>query len=67
MEREGQYSIFDAVPKRKPCEYRFQRYIGQWVRDSHGVHQIAEIEHYYTIYTDRMVGTPHDMRPLEEE
>lgn len=36
--------------KRKPCEYSFQRYIGQTVRDScHGrIGKIVDIDHYYT-------------------
>ena len=64
----GQYSIFDNAPrvKRKPCEYAFQRYIGQVVRDHRGTHVIKEIEPFYTIYTDNTCGTPHDMSPEDE-
>lgn len=63
----GQLSIFDLGESRRPCDYRFQRYIGQEVEDRHGRHIIAEIQPYYTIYTDRMVGTPHDMHLVESE
>ena len=64
----GQYTLFGNAPKlkRRPCEYSFQRYIGQVVRDHRGTHVIAEIEDYYTIYTDNTVGTPHDMSPVDE-
>lgn len=53
-ELEGQISIYDLMAgkstKRKPCEYSFQRYIGQTVRDSwHGrIGKIVDIDHYYT-------------------
>lgn len=53
-ELEGQISIYDLMAgkttKRKPCEYAFQRYIGQTVRDSwHGrIGKIVDIDHYYT-------------------
>ena len=53
-ELEGQISIFDLMAgktaKRKPCEYSFQRYIGQTVRDSwYGrIGKIVDIDHYYT-------------------
>ncbi len=65
----GQLSIFSCIPerKRKPCEYSFQRYVGQLVRDNRGVHRIAEIEEYYTIYDDNTIGTPHDMIPVNAQ
>ena len=53
-ELEGQISIYDLMAgkttKRKPCEYSFQRYIGQTVRDSwHGrIGKIVRIDRYYT-------------------
>lgn len=53
-ELEGQISIYDLMAgkttKRKPCEYSFQRYIGQTVRDSwYGrIGKIVDIDHYYT-------------------
>lgn len=53
-ELEGQISIYDLMAekttKRKPCEYSFQRYIGQTVRDSWNgrIGKIVDIDHYYT-------------------
>lgn len=49
----GQISIWDlheTDAKRKPCEYSFQRYIGQTVRCSWSgrVGKIVAIDHYYT-------------------
>ena len=67
---DGQFSLFGSIApekKRSPGEYAFDRYIGQLVRDSHGVHKIAGIEEYYTIYDDNTCGTPHDMCPVEEK
>lgn len=64
-EIKGQYSIFGGDPKAKGAHYDFDRYIGQKVRDSHGEHVIKEIEKYYTIFEDGMVGTPHDLAPVE--
>ena len=64
-EIKGQYSIFGGGPKTKGAHYDFDRYIGQKVRDSHGEHIIKEIEKYYTIFEDGMVGTPHDLAPVE--
>ena len=65
---KGQFNLFSYAPvkKRRPCEYSFDRYIGQLVRDRHGVHKIAEIKEFYTIYEDGMVGSPHDMSPVDE-
>lgn len=74
---EGQLSIFDILDpeeKRKPCEYTFQRYIGQRVRSKskYGVDYvgiITGIGPYFTdILTDdrrQIVGTPYDVWPLE--
>ena len=49
---EGQISIFDLSDetKRKPCEYKFQRYIGQSVRDIWWgrIGKIIAIDSYYT-------------------
>ena len=70
---KGQYSIFDYHPKKRPCEYGFQRYIGQKVRFNQscgdgGVHTITEIEKYYTIMDDGMwVGTPTTIHPVRGE
>ena len=65
---DGQLNIYSYAPvkKRRPCEYSFDRYIGQLVRDKHGVHKIAEIKEFYTIYEDGMVGSPHDMSPVNK-
>ena len=63
-ECEGQYSLFDSL---ESSPYHFERYVGQKVRDSHGEHIIKEIERYYTIYTDGMVGTPHDIMPVDDK
>lgn len=40
----------EKTTKRKPCEYSFQRYIGQTVRDSWNgrIGKIVDIDHYYT-------------------
>ena len=75
----GQYTIFDIREEgkpRRPCEYSFERYIGQRVRlpDAYDrktgqitcVHgKIVEIEKYYTTVraTDGQmyVGTPTTM------
>ena len=72
---KGQLSMFDILcpeEKRKPCEYKFQRYIGQRVRSKskYGadyVGTITGIGPYYTdILTDdgrEIVGTPYDVWP----
>ena len=65
---DGQMNIAQvmAPKKRRPCEYSFIRYIGQKVSTLHGQKTIAVIEPYYTIFTDGMVGTPHDIKPIDE-
>ena len=69
---KGQLTIYD-IPKDKPkpCDYKFQRYIGQKVkfvgkysrnRDLTG--HIVEIFPYYTYVQtvkDVLVGTPYDL------
>ncbi len=66
---DGQYELFGLInkKKRRPCEYSFQRYIGQRVIDGRGEHIIKQIEPYYTIYADGMVGSPYDMSPVNEK
>ena len=69
---DGQISIFDyrrTSEKLKPCEYRFVRYIGQrvWMNGDNHIHTIAEIEPYYTIMSDGLVGTPTTIYPVKEE
>ena len=60
----GQMSIFDIGRpdgSRKPCDYSFQRYIGQKVVGWHGYNNrastpaltITKIEPYYTIAVDK--------------
>ena len=64
----GQLSLFDNAPvkKHKPCEYSFHRYVGQKVYTLYGeIKTIAEIELYYTIFTDNTCGTPHDLTPVD--
>lgn len=70
---EGQMSLFDIdiEQDRRPCRYKFHRYIGQRVNSLHGPATITKIDHtYYTeIRTDDgrdLVGTPHDLSPRED-
>ena len=65
----GQYTFLSYMPKKKtrPCEYSFDRYIGQIVQDHRGLHKIAEIQPFYTVYEDNTCGTPHDMSPADPE
>lgn len=77
----GQMSLFDLQQpeqKKKPCEYSFQRYIGQrvynWRFNHYG--RIYEIMGYYTLYiveqgrsgkNYRQYGTPYELRPARED
>lgn len=71
----GQYSIWDYQSKKKrPCDYRFERYIGQkvWLSITSGkfVGEIVEIEAYYTIvkvkgHYSLYAGTPTTIYPIE--
>ena len=70
----GQLSIFNIHPegqKLRPCDYRFQRYIGQMVQLTNGHSgRITEIFPYYTHVrcgNQDMVGTPTTMWPIWEE
>ena len=68
----GQLSIFDLNNdnnERKPCDYRFKRYIGQkvrfWRENEEGT--ITDIFPYYTyVKTSEgiKVGTPTTIAPL---
>lgn len=65
---DGQMTIFDTGVSRRPCEYPFQRYIGQsvtfWRSGITG--RIIEIEPYYTFVQTahgEMVGAPHEINP----
>lgn len=73
-----QLNIFDASSEGRPCDYRFMRYKGQRVylrlgagnsaRILEGV--ITQIKPYYTyIETDdgELIGTPTNVRPIEDE
>ena len=70
-----QYSVFDIDidTDKRPCRYDFHRYIGQKVHTNRfGICTITGIDGPY--YTDirsakgeLLVGTPHDLWPVEEE
>lgn len=74
----GQMTIFD-IPKeqnkRRPCEYSFQRYIGQRVRLYSSIEgivrgTIVEVKSYYTIIKSNCklyAGTPTNTAPDTEE
>ena len=67
----GQYSIFDVGSKQRPCDYDFQRSIGQRVEMMNGVKgTITDIKPYYTdVLGDDGVlyaGTPTTCYPEEE-
>ena len=70
-----QYSIYDMdiETDRRPCRYRFHRYIGQRVNtDRHGVCTITEIPGVYYTYIrsekgEELVGTPTTIWPEEED
>ena len=71
---KGQYSIYDTgAENRRPCEYPFQRYIGQPVKfyrtGQTGV--ITEIiDHYYTVVLladgSERIGIPWEIDGVEE-
>ncbi len=67
---DGQFTLYDINKKKRPCEYSFQRFIGQKVRVRGKVGIIVEIEPYYTTVlqenSDSLIcGTPYDLTPLE--
>lgn len=78
---DGQLNLFDLHPadhKRKPCDYSFNREIGQRVRfieHEHGTLNgmtgtIVSIEPYYTQVETEWgirVGTPTTITPAPEE
>ena len=63
-ETTGQISVFD-LPKEKPrpCDYGFQRYLGQKVRRwrTGEIREIIAIGPYYTFLDDGSVATPYDI------
>ena len=73
-----QLNIFDAVTEGRPCDYRFNRYIGQRVYISLGAGYtqrqlegtITAIKPYYTYVKTvigELVGTPYNVYPREAE
>ena len=70
-----QYTIYDMdiETDRRPCRYRFHRYIGQKVHTNrHGICTIVGISGaYHTDIRDEkgqlLVGTPYDLWPVEED
>lgn len=71
---DGQLSLFDVFAedqKLRPCDYTFQRYIGQRVILTNGkIGKITKIEPFYTEVDTGddclCVGTPTTMAPYEE-
>ena len=72
----GQMSIFDFIDrpaKRRPCDYRFHRYLGQkvYLRGREGVFRVRAIFQYYTHVVDGhgepWIGTPYDIWPVNEK
>ena len=68
----GQFSIFDIENKKRPCDYSFQRYLGQRVEMLNGEKGIITgIQPYYTeIMGDDgklYAGTPSTCYPEEEK
>lgn len=81
-ELEGQLTIFDIRGThdfRRPCDYRFQRYIGQrvkftgkYVRSRGRIGKVVRIEPYYTELVmednhETLIGTPHDLDEVRDE
>ncbi len=74
---EGQLSLFDIHNgTKRPCDYRFKRYIGQKVNISISegdfVGEVIRIEPYYTIirvpgYPHLLAGTPTTFGPVNKE
>ena len=65
----GQIGMFDIPSENpRPCDYRFQRYIGQEVRRwrTGEIRKITEIKPYYTYLDDGTVATPYDITPVSE-
>jgi len=71
-----QYTIYDEgiETDRRPCRYRFHRYIGQKVRhikDPNDVYEIVDIgSSYYTTIRSKkekglLVGTPTTIYPVD--
>ena len=69
----GQLTVWDILSdEKKPCDYRFQRYIGQKVRFWRDdiVGTITGIEPYYTQVKTKygiLAGTPTTIAPMEDK
>lgn len=65
-----QLNLFDYMGKQRPCDYNFNRYIGQRVHVMEDVGVIVGIEPYYT-HVDNghciIAGTPTTCWPMEGE
>ena len=65
----GQLSVFDLLNEGQPCDYSWQREIGQMVEFDDGrIGTITKIEPYYTEVLTKdglLVGTPTTMAPHE--
>lgn len=63
----GQLSVFDLLNEGRPCDYSWQREIGQMVEFDDGrIGTITKIEPYYTEVLTKdglLVGTPTTMAP----
>jgi hypothetical protein len=70
-----QLTIFDAdiETDRRPCRYKFHRYVGQKVSTTrHGICTIRKINDSYYTYLETkdgelIMGTPYDMAEITEE
>ena len=79
MKNEGQLSIFDIwnpQQRRRPCDYRFKRYLGQKVHISISegdfIGEVIKIEPYYTEikvkgYPHILCGTPTTIWPVNKD
>ena len=65
----GQLSVFDLLNEGRPCDYSWQREIGQMVElDDGRIGTITKIEPYYTEVLTKdglLVGTPTTMAPVD--
>lgn len=73
----GQLTMFDYAQERRPCKYKFRRYIGQTVHligvmgGDNVIGTVHMIEPYYTIVKTKggllMCGTPYNTAPDDKE
>lgn len=74
---DGQFSLFDLnYSCKRPSDYRFKRYIGQFVHiscsDGDFIGKVCDIKPYYTFinvdgYSHILVGTPTTFSPLDRK